>query len=241
MSLPSVSYPIFNLKIPSTKKIVKARPFLVKEFKILVQTIELNDKNSVINVIIDIVSNCLFNTVDIKELPMYDIDYLFLNIRARSSGEMIPIEYICKNKIGDSVCNTNIKLELNLNELTVKFPNDYEAMSNIKITDKQFIKLKAPTFLKYDYFKDNLQKNDFSVPIYCIEHIILDDKILIPEKDFNENELKEYCDNLPAFVIKQINNFLKNLPYACLETQLKCPKCNKTETIELKDIDDFFV
>ena len=131
MSLPSVKYPTYDLIVPSTKQKIKYRPFLVREYKLILQAIELGDSSNFINTIYNIVKSCTFEKIDVEKLLMYDIDYIFLMLRAKSIGEIIPVEYRCnaeiektneEGEVTKEPCNTKVSIKIDLNEIEVVEP-----------------------------------------------------------------------------------------------------------------------
>lgn len=248
MSLPVISYPVFEITIPSTKQKCSARPFTVKEHKLLLQNNELGDTQSFMMTMEKIILSCLSCSVDTKNLAFYDLDYLFLALRARSVGELLPISFTCKAKTeDDSVCDTKILLNLDINAVMVKFPDEFTNNQLVKVSETVGIKFRAPKLRDYELIKRASENsiNGYSISteyiFSCIESIFDGDKIMIPGVDFTLEEIEEWLDLLPIDASKQVDLCLTNMPHVLLKTELQCPKCKNKATIEVKDLEGFFV
>jgi hypothetical protein len=255
MALPAVKYPTFELTVPSTKKVIKYRPFLVKEHKLLLQALELKDTANFINTIYQIIDACTFGKLDVENLAMYDVDYIFLMLRARSIGEMVPVEYKCMNEVrkvsedGNASfmepCGTKIRLNLDLNKVKVNIPDGYDEKRVVMIDSDIGIKLRSPTFSQFRELGDieNVDGlfNVTEVLIYsCTECVFDGDKIFVPGNDFTQQELAEFIEGIPGDAIEKINDFFMQMPYVSLDVNVRCPKCGSEDRIELKSLEDFF-
>lgn len=263
MALPKVEYPTYDLIIPSSGVKIKYRPFLVREHKLLLQAVEMKDSANFINTIYDIINACTFEKLDVEKLTMYDIDYIFLMLRARSIGELVPVEYRCASKVeqkdeegnvvrdenGDPVlvdCDSKVRVTLDLNKVQVTIPKGYGEHRVIMFNDTVGIKLCSPSFAKFKELSQ-IENVDgmFNVAeafVYsCTECVFDGDKVLVPEKDFTQDDLIAFIEGLPSDVVEKINTFFDNLPYVSLTTTIRCPKCGEEDTIEIKGLEDFFV
>lgn len=255
MALPVVKYPLFELTVPSTKKVIKYRPFLVKEHKLLLQALELKDSANFINTIYNIIRACTLDKIDVEKLTMYDIDYIFLMLRARSIGEIVPVEYKCVADVTKTSeegaetiepCNTRVRLNLDLNQVKVHIPEDYEKNRVIMADANIGLKLRAPTFAQFRELS-NIENIDgmFNVTeafIYsCTECVFDGNKVLVPGTDFSQQELSEFIEGLHSDVVEKINNFFSYMPYVSLNLKIHCPKCGNEDEIEIKGLEDFFV
>jgi hypothetical protein len=148
--LPKIDVPIYNVKLLSTGKNLQYRPFTVKEEKLFLMANESEELNNIIDTIKQILNNCILDEFNIDSLPIFDVEYLFLNIRARSIGEVVNLKYKCNNNVLDEEtkeekkCNNLVQIDLNLLEVE---PNKQEGHTNkIEITEKMGIMMKYPTF-----------------------------------------------------------------------------------------------
>lgn len=267
MSLPTINTLKHDVIIPSTGKTLKFRPFIVKEYKVLLQAMELKEPSVFINAICDILTACTDNKVDIDSLTQYDVDYIFLHIRAKSIGELVPVRYTCIREVEKRIrapegsedtedqfviepCNTRIDLELNLGNIKVVEPPNYQKKLLVKIDEENGIKLRTPGFR---YFRELLnQKKDtegkFDLETFesdlifgCIESIYDKDRIYVPGKDFEISELNTWVENLPTHTLEAINDFFSEIPYIALQTVVRCPICGSTHSVEIRTLEDFFV
>lgn len=247
MALPKIEHPRFEVEIPSTKEKVKFRPFVVKEYKALLQAVEMRNGKAIVNTIADILKACTFGEVDINSLKVFDIDYLFLTIRSKSVGQMVPIFYTCSH------CNEQSEGILDLGKLKVVYPENYKEEWVIKIDEKSGIVLKLPSFAQW---RKNIEKmyeeegddgsaqtDMFNTFIYsCTKSFYEGDEVKLPGVDFTEEELVEYISNLPIEANEKLEEFFDySTPYCVVEFQGKCSKCGADNSFETGSIEDFFV
>lgn len=200
-------------------------------------------------VVENIITDCTFNKVDVGDLPIYLVDYLYLMIHAKSTGEIVTAQYQCLNPIvnsetGDSTpCNSKFKVNFSLLDSFVKFPIDFNQKCIIQLDEKVGIRLKGPTFSKFRSIglagKDVFEITDDYI-FSCVECVFDGDKVMNPITDFNMTELHEFVGQFPSTKIDEITNFFKNQPYVCIDLNLKCPVCGHSTVIELRGIKDFF-
>ena len=144
MALPKLNVPVYETILPSTEKVIKYRPFLVKEEKILLTAMEDGDEKIITNAVKQILRNCIQGELNIDALPTFDIEFLFLRLRAKSVGEKITVglkPYPCVQNDGE-LCKFSTEVEINLEEVKVK--KDENHTSKIMIDDTVGIKLKYP-------------------------------------------------------------------------------------------------
>lgn len=245
------------MTIPGTGEVVKFRPMLVKEYKALLQAQELGDDSGFINTIRGIIDDCLLNKVDVDDLPMYAVDYIFLRIRAKSVGETVNAEFRCnalvdrltdhdENGVAHSVekvrCDGKFPVAINLDDAFVKFPEDFHKKCIIQLTDDVGIRLKAPSFKRFRSVglegKGILDITDEYV-FACVDSVFEGDKVITPS-EFTLDELREFIESFPADKIEQITEFFQNQPKVTLIMNLTCPKCGSNSFIELNGLKDFF-
>jgi len=260
MALPIVSTPKFDVTLPSNGKIIKFRPFLVKEQKLVLQAIEMQDANQLNNALDDILKSCTFNEVDIDSLPVYDVEYLIMQIRARSVGDIVEINYVCKNQIQDKLlneeqikfdseakeirgpgeCGTRIPLKVNIGTLEVSSAgvrpdNRIMFMDNIGVVMRD---------LNYGAYKKlaNIQNVDTGIQIIaaCVE-MVIDGDAIHTRSDFQEQELIDWIEVLVGEDLEKLDNFITSMPTMRMEFDLVCPNCNAKEHTKLEGLDDFLV
>lgn len=242
MALPKIDTPVYETKLLSTGKKVKYRPFLVKEQKLLLMAYESNDTKETINIVKQILNNCLISKVDIEELPSFDIENLFLQLRARSVGETISLKYNCNNIVAeDKKCNGVVQFDLNLLELEPT--KDAKHSNKIEITNKLGIVMKYPNFNTIngdDATKDNEVEKTIELITKCVDYIY-DNEQLYYAKDTTKEELVEFIENLQQDDLEKIQNFFSTMPKIKKELNFKCPKCNYEEKINVEGLQNFFV
>lgn len=263
MPLPKFEYPEYTLKLPSSGQEIKFRPFIVKEQKNLMTALELKDEQTIINTLCGIVDACTFNKLDINSLPAIDIEYIFLQLKAKSTSDIIPITYICENEVEKDIpyetinpdtnetiteykkeihqCGNKIKGSVNLLNIEVEKPS----VSNIiRLNPVMGMKLRFPTFGTYRKHSKIFSEDivDLHSLVYeCIEYIFSGDDILKPEEDFTRDECLDFFDQLTPESLEDIINFFNNIPRLKYSIKLKCSKCGHEETIPLEGIQDFLV
>lgn len=145
MDLPKIDLPVYELKLPSSGKTVTVRPFLVKEEKLLLMAVESKDENNIIQTTKQIINNCILdNDVKIDKLPFFDVDYLFIALRAKSIGEVVPVNFICKMPFAAQTCGTMFPVDIDISRCEVK--KDDSISFDIKLTDKVGVKMKYPSY-----------------------------------------------------------------------------------------------
>lgn len=202
-----------------------------------------------VNVVQNILTDCTFNKIDIGELPIYVVDFLYLMIHAKSTGEIIVSQYQCLKSIinpetnESTPCNTSFKVQFSLLDAFIKFPPDYNHKCIIQLNDSVGIRLKSPTFSKFRSIglagKDVFDITDDYI-FSCVDCVFDGEKVLMPGTDFDIKELEEFIGQFPASKIDEVTNFFKAQPHVCLELNLTCPKCKNESVVELKGIKDFF-
>lgn len=242
--LPKIDVPIHNLTLPISKKNIKFRPFLVKEEKILLMAMESGEEESVMNSIKQIVNNCCIDEVNIDELPVTDLEFIFLNLRARSVGEVVELQYKCNNKIKsesgeEKDCGGLVKFDLNL--LEIKPEINPENNQRIELTEKMGIVMKYPN-LKSIESSNNSENNTeriMKVLVDCVDYIY-DAETIFHRKDISDKELNEFLDGLNRKQFEKIQKFFETLPRLKTNLDFKCVKCGYEENILLEGIQNFF-
>ncbi len=237
MTLPSVETPRYELTLPSTDKVVQFRPFLVREEKILLVAMESNKNNEILSATRDILKACTFDLIDVEKLPIFDIEYIFLQIRAKSVGEIAKFKMICPDDK-----KTYVDVEIDLTKVNVQV-ND-EHTNNIVIDEdrKLGIVFNYPT-LGLTKAGFNIDSTDidtmFDIMTGSIDNIYEGEKIY-PAKDSTKEELRNFLESLPQKSFAKIKTFFETMPQLRHSVELENPKTKVKNTIELKGIRDFF-
>jgi len=243
--LPKIDVPVFSINLISTGKEVKFRPFTVKEEKLFLMANESNDLKTVIDTTKQVLNNCIISEVDIDKLPVFDIEYLFLNIRARSVSEIINLNYKCNNDIkneeGDDTHKCNHTVQIDVNILDIKPKSDVKQDTKIQITDKIGMVMKYPNFdTVQKYGNGNQADIIMKLTADCIEYIYDDDQIFYA-KDTPEEELIDFIEGMQSKDLEKIKNFFDNMPKISKELDFKCDKCQYEEKITVEGLESFFV
>ena len=236
MPLPKIVTPSFELTLPSNKKKVKYRPFLVKEEKILILAIESGGMKEITMAIKDVLKNCVLTRgIKIDELPTFDIEYLFLNIRARSIGESIDLLITCPDD-GKTQVNTKIYID----EIEVKKSKDHT--QDIKIDDTYTMRLKYPSLDQFVDENFNFEKetdNTFSLVASCIEMIFSKEEAW-EGKDSTHKELVGFLEQLNSTQFKEVQKFFETMPKLSHEIEVENPETKVKSTVTLEGLASFF-
>ena len=243
--LPKIDVPIYNVKLLSTGKSLRFRPFTVKEEKLFLMANEGEDLTTVVDTIKQILNNCILDEFQIDFLPLFDIEHLFLNIRARSIGEMVNLKYKCNNNVLDEEtkeekkCNNVVQIDLNVLEIQ---PEKQEGHTNkIEITEKLGVVMKYPNFETLKKFKDATEADSIiKMTVNCIDYVYDADKIYYA-KDSQEEDLIEFIESMQSKDLERIKNFFDTMPKIKKDVDFKCNKCGHEEKIEIEGIQNFFV
>ena len=234
MSLPKIDQPIHNINVPSMKKKFPFRPFLVKEEKLLLMAKESQTPADILGAIKQVVNNCsLEPKLIIEKLPIFDLEYLFLKLRALSVDNVVKITY------KDFEDEKEYNFEIDLNEVEVKFPE--KNSENIKISNKSGIVMKYPTASLYDDKEfTNLDKDYmFELIVRCLDKIYYEDDIY-EAKDYKKQELVDFLENLNVATFEKILEFLTNVPK--IHHEIVYTNSLGTERkIEFNSLNDFFM
>jgi len=233
MPLPKVETPTYELSLISNDKKIKYRPFLVKEEKILLLALETEDKKQIIDAIYQILENCILTeSVDIKDIASFDVEYLFLKIREKSLGETIDVRVTCPE--------TNKLFDVSLNISNLKIIKTQDLNNDIKITNKIGMIMKYPTFLLMQTLinEENPIARTFKIIMNCIE-TIYDENTTYNPKDFSEKELQEFLESMPQEAFEKINNFYESFPKLVFEQTVISPHSKKEVKVRLDEFMDF--
>jgi hypothetical protein len=241
--LPKIDTPIYEVKLISTGKVVQFRPFLVKEQKLFLMNTENDDVESTIKVIRQVLKNCVLNDIDVDALPVFDLEYLFMHLRARSVSEVVNLKYKCNNTIKDDKgedkeCGT--VNEISFNVLEIQPTINEKHTKKFQLTDKIGIVMKYPTF---EIMQKASGKGDSDIImdlIYNSIEQVYDEDTVYHMKDNTKDEIIEFVDNLQQKDLENIRNFFDTMPKLQKKIEYKCKKCNYQENITLEGVQSFF-
>jgi hypothetical protein len=239
MALPTIGIPTYETTLPSDGRIVKYRPFLVKEEKILLLALETSDKKGQYKALKQILKNCILSDITVEKLPVFDVEYLFVQIRGKSVGETLEPTVMCP------VCKTSGKLKIALSEVNMGNTKQ-ETPYKVMLSDKENIgiTLVYPSMeMMEDIDPEKASSGDsetvFKLVAKSIDQIFEADKTHNP-KDYTEKELLSFIETIPSNSFKKIIDFVSAMPRVQKEVAFKCPTCGTEKLVILKGIEDFF-
>ena len=232
MALPEIATPIYTLTIPSTKKKVKYRPFLVKEQKLLILAMENEDQEQILDAITNTIKSCLITKVDMATLALFDIEYLFLQIRARSISEEIEMRVTCADD-GE----TTVDVKFMVDDVKVNFPKGHTNI--IKLDDNLTIEMQYPDldyFAKINFMDEKV--DEYELVAKCIK------RVYVGEDDFTSDSLDEskaWVEGLTNNQFEKIQSFFETMPTLRHVLKVKNPKTKVVNEVVLEGLSDFFV
>lgn len=238
--LPKIDIPIYEAKLISSGEVIRFRPFLVKEQKLFLMAGESDDPKETVKTIKQVLRNCILDDVDIENMATFDIEYLFLQLRARSVGEIANLRFTCNNNISETEkCGNNVKIDVNVLEIDPQKNKDHT--NKIQITDKVGVVLKYPTFNSLDI--SNLDTENIEqileIIVSCIDYVYDADNIYYA-KDTPKQELIDFIENLKQADLEKISVFFNTLPKIKKDVDFNCEKCGYKEVLTLEGIQSFF-
>ena len=237
MPLPKISTPTYELVIPSSKKKIKYRPFLVKEEKILILAMESQDNAQVANAIKDVLSACILTRgVKIEKLATFDIEYLFLNIRGKSVGEELEVMVTCPDD-GE----TQVPATIRVDNIEVEFPEGHT--TDIKLDDQYTVRMKYPSmeeFVKSNFTGEDVDVNEtFNLISSCIDQIYSEEESWT-SADCTEKELNEFIEQFNSKQFKEVEKFFETMPKLSHTIKVTNPKTNVENEVVLEGLANFF-
>lgn len=242
MALPSITLPTYELTIPSNGKKITIRPFLVKEEKLLLMALESQEDIDIINTTKQIIKNCIVDgdDVDIDKLPFFDVDYLFIALRAKSVGESIEVKFTCNNYHNGNVCGE--VFPANIDIANCKIIKNEKLDPSIPVNAQFKVKMKYPnyTVMKSIMDNDNVLNKKIRIIAGSIDYIQDRDKVYT-SKDVTKEELNAFVEGLTQEQYKRLEEWVDNFPYFVVTSQAKCPKCGYDHELEYREFTSFFV
>ena len=236
MALPKLEVPIYELTVPSTDEKIKYRPFLIKEEKILLIAMESGANEDVIQAVKQIVSECTFNTLKLGDMPMFDVEYIFLQIRSKSVGEVSKLKILCRDD-GETYAN----VEVDLTEIEVQVNDDHT--NKIELTDEMGVIMKYPTIDSFSTagISDITADNMLDVIVACIDKIY--DKKgeeVYDSKDSSKKELMDFVEGMNTTQFQDVQAFFDSMPKLRHEVTVVNPKTKVENVVALSGLNDFF-
>ena len=240
MPLPTITTPTYELKMPSTGKKIKYRPFLVKEEKILIIALESKDQNEITNSVKDVLKKCILTRgIKVDDLPTFDIEYIFLNIRAKSIGEDIKLIVTCQD---DN--ETEVPVTIYVDEIKVVKPKEHT--TDISLDKNLSLRMKYPSLNQF--IENNFEVEEepqtvvnktFRLIADCIDTVFTEEEAW-EAKDYTSDERLEFIEQLNSKQYKQVEKFFATMPKLSHTIEITNPNTKKKSSIVLEGLADFF-
>ena len=240
MTLPKIDVPTYDVTLPSSGKEIRIRPFLVKEEKLLLMAVESKDSENIIKTTKQVINNCIVSgDIDLDKIPFFDVDYLFIALRAKSIGEKIEVNYRCNNNVGGQPCNGVFNVDVDISKCAI---DKKENISDIiKLTSTLSIKMKYPSYsiMKTITSGDSVMEKKIRIIMSCVERIVNGEKVYT-SKDFSKEELKAFIEGLTQEQYKKLEEFIENFPEFYIQANGVCNKCGFDHQVRYTDFTRFF-
>ena len=234
MTLPVIQTPTFELTVPSTKEVITYRPFLVKEEKILLLAMESDDEKQIQKALKQIVKNCTFNKIDVDKVALFDLEYVFLRIRAKSVSEIAHIQVICPDDE-----ETPVEVEVPLEEIEVQF--DEEHTNHIKINETVGVLMSYPQFETFYSQKEGETPVELAFRMVKTSVAsIYEGETVYERADFNDKDLEKFLNSLTSSQFQKIQKFFESMPRLKHDVQVTNPKTGVESTVTLEGLGSFF-
>jgi hypothetical protein len=235
MPLPKLTAPTYELELPSTEEKIKYRPFLVKEEKILLLAMESEDEKQMTNAVKTILKNCVQSKIKVDDLATFDIEYLFLNIRAKSVGEEIEIQVTCPDDE-----ETMVPVKINVEDIKVQKSKEHNRI--IQLNDTVSVVMKYPsmeTFVKTNLSSSNNAEDVFEIASSCIDQVI-DGEEVYEVKSFSKKEVSDFMESMDTSQFLKIQEFFETMPKLSHTIKVTNPNTNVTSDVTLEGLANFF-
>ena len=235
MALPILETAKYELTLPSSNVQVQYRPFLVKEEKILLLAMESDNAGEITKALKGIVHACTFGSINVDMLPTFDLEYIFLNVRAKSVGEVAKLKLLCPD---DKETYANVELDLSKVNVEV----DDEHTNTIQVNDKIKMVLAYPTIDSFDPKQDakTLKTQQLFDVIANVVYEIYDGETVHKASDYTKKELHDFLESLSSDVFVKIQQFFTTMPRLQHEVEVENPKTKVTSKIMLSGLQSFF-
>ena len=233
MALPQISTPKFEVKIPSTGKIIQYRSYLVREEKILMMAMESGDNKQILIAIKEVIKACTFNKIKVDDLALFDLEYIFLKLRAKSVGEAAKIGIKCDH------CEHTETVSINLDSIEVFFPEKADKNHIIKLTDDVGVTLKYLSVDSVNGSGGSTADDMISIIAAGIENIF-DAETVYPASQSTKEELVQFIESLNRSQLEKIEAFFKTTPRLEKKIKFTCTQCSKDTEVTLSGLNSFF-
>ena len=227
MALPKLNVPVYETILPSTESVIKFRPFLVKEEKLLLTALEDGAESSMMQAIKKIIQNCVQGNIDVDKLPLFDVEYLFLKLRAKSVGEETTVGIKCTE------CDSSTEVSINMEEIEVTKPEGHNR--KIMIRDDVGVMMSYPVITTSGI----MGKDGMEITKNCIEMIFTGEETH-ERGSFSEKELDDFLESMESKQFAKITKFFETMPKLQHIVNFNCISCKKENSVTLEGLDSFF-
>ena len=232
MAFPKLDTPKYQLTLPSTGEMIDYRPMLVKEQKVIMMAQESDDQKEIMNGMADLISSCTFGKLDARNLPMFDVEYIFLKIRAKSVGEVIDLSVICPD---DGV--TSVIKKINIGEIDLQISENHT--NKIDITDNIKLYLNYPILSDISIINDEDDTDTtFKMICRCFKELHSGDEVY-HRVDIKDSDINEFLDQLNTEQFMGVTNFFETMPKLRHTIEVTNPKTNVTSEVLLEGLQSF--
>lgn len=236
MALPKIGVPTLELHLPSNGKTVKYRPFIVKEEKVLLLALESEDEDQITNAVKDVIKSCVLSRIKVDELPAFDLEYIFLKIRAAAVGEVITMNVTCMDD-GE----TTVEVEINLNDVEIYHPEGHT--NKIMLTDDMGIIMKYPSmdrFIEAEFLDKEIKTEEvFDFIAESIDQVF-DSEEVWDSSTTSKKEMKEWVETLTTKQFEAIQKFYETMPKLRYQFSVVNPKTGKKSDYTIEGLQNFF-
>ncbi len=238
MPLPTIATPTYELELPSSEETIKYRPFLVKEEKLLVIALESEDTKQITTAIKSVIKSCVLTKgIKVEQLPTFDIEFLFLNIRGKSVGEELEVNVICPDD-GE----TQVPVKINLDDIQVQKTDDHN--KQVKLDDTLMMEMKYPSldqFIKsnFDFSDNNQMDQSFQLIASCIDKIYNEEEVWAVA-DCTKKEINDFLDSMNSNQFKGVEKFFETMPKLSHTIKVTNPVTEVESEVVIEGLASFF-
>lgn len=245
MSLPTLVAPEYTIKLFSQKQPIKYRPYLVKEEKLLLMAQQANDPKEIEAVVKQIVRNCTFDKIDVDALPTFDLEFLFLQLRARSVNSVIEVNFTCQNKLSETAlnekedrCGAHVPVEIAIDDIQLTTPDGHT--NTFWVSDDIGVTLRYPNASMLELFESDKPEQLLELLAWCLETVYTKSGDVFEVKELPEAETRTFVESLTLNQVAVFQKFFETMPRLAHSFPFKCPKCGYEEQVTLSGLMDFF-
>jgi hypothetical protein len=254
MALPKIVTPEYTIQLKSVKHPVRYRPYLVKEEKLFLTAKESNDPNEMDRTILQVLKNCTFGELNVDTLPTFDVEYLFLQLRAKSVNNIVDLRYECRNTLRDETqrtsstddgrCHHVVTLHVNLNDIAITTDDAHAAV--VTLQSGLQVEMSYPSMKTVQSIQgqgDTISTADkvSQMLLAALKTITTADGTVYEVRDYTDAERLEFIDQLRVEDLRAFENFFATMPTVRHDVPFHCDKCAHDETVTLQGISAFFM